>query len=204
MESPRLRKLMALARWYDESAPDADPSSDAEFMTGARKIMGLDPVTGTRVVDDVLRAAVDAARADDLARLHALVDWPLSGAGQVGQALSGVLERDRAEVAAMGLAELDAAAADPGMVEELLRPLAGRLAGAREIRRADAEAGAAALAAVRVPPPPPGLTSASRDRLTALAERAASLHDVYVIADDHGETPVIVATDLGLLVLDPA
>ena len=74
-ESPRLRKMMELARWHDEwakthaddaafrpdqqSAPgsdynvhnvDVDPSADAEheFMMRAREIMGLDPETGRR------------------------------------------------------------------------------------------------------------------------------------------------------------
>jgi hypothetical protein len=73
--SPRLRRMMELARWHDEWAarhagdaefrPDAhpgpdsdynvhnvdvDPSAEAEreFMAGARRIMGLDPVTGMR------------------------------------------------------------------------------------------------------------------------------------------------------------
>lgn len=75
-QSPRLRKLMELARWHDEWAKrhaedgqfrpeqhpdpdsdyhvhhvDVDPSADAEaeFMMRAREIMGLDPVTGRRV-----------------------------------------------------------------------------------------------------------------------------------------------------------
>jgi hypothetical protein len=75
-ESPRLRKLMELARWHDEwserhvedrrfrpgehAGPDSDyavhhidvdPSADAEaeFMMRAREILGLDPRTGLPV-----------------------------------------------------------------------------------------------------------------------------------------------------------
>jgi hypothetical protein len=75
-ESPRLRKLMELARWHDEWAkrhtddgqfrpeehpdPDSDynvhhidvdpsPDAEAEFMMRAREIMGLDPRTGMPV-----------------------------------------------------------------------------------------------------------------------------------------------------------
>jgi hypothetical protein len=72
-DSPRLRKLMAVARWHDEWARkhaddgdfrpeehpephsdyavhhlevDASPEVEAEFMLKAREIMGLDPQTG--------------------------------------------------------------------------------------------------------------------------------------------------------------
>ncbi|GIH21331.1 hypothetical protein [Rugosimonospora africana] len=150
---------------------------------------------------DVLRAAVDAARAGDLYRLSAMVDWPLSGAGQIGQSLPGVLEQDRAEVTASGLAELDSVAADPSVIEEIVRPLAGRLVAAREIRPADARASAAALAILRVPAPPPGLTDEQRERLTELSVRVDALREVYEIVDDRGEVPVVVATDSGMLVI---
>jgi hypothetical protein len=150
-----------------------------------------------------LSAAVDAARAGDLDALRGLVDWPLSGAGQVGRSLPGVLERDRASVAASGLAELDAAASDPAAVEDILRPLAWRLTSAREIRPADAGSASAALAALRVPAPPPGLTGAQRGRLIELGERVAALRDVYLIVDDRGAEPVVVAADPDRLVLVP-
>jgi hypothetical protein len=150
---------------------------------------------------DALTAAVNAARAGDLNRLRDLVDWPLSGAGQIGQSLPGVLERDRADVAASGLAELDSAATDPVVIDEILRPLAERLAGAREIRPADARASASALAILRVPAPPSGLTDAQRERLTELAERSAALRDVYLVVDDRGEVPLAVTADSGRLVL---
>ncbi|HEY2669701.1 MAG TPA: hypothetical protein VGJ07_04920 [Rugosimonospora sp.] len=150
---------------------------------------------------DALTAAVDAARAGDLNRLRDLVDWPLSGAGQISQSLPGVLERDRADVAASGLAELDSAATDPVVVDEILRPLAERLARAQEIRPADARASASALAILRVPAPPAGLTDAQRERLTDLSERAAALRDVYLVVDDRGEVPLAVTADSGRLVL---
>jgi len=92
---------------------------------------------------DVLTAAVDAARSDDLDSLRALVDWPMSGVGVIAQSLSDVVEPARVEVVASGLADLDAAAASPHMVEEILRPLAARLAAAREIRPAGPEEAAA-------------------------------------------------------------
>ena len=155
-------------------------------------------MTGAR---DVLTAAVTAARSGDLDRLRGLVDWPLTGAGQVAQALPDVLERDRAEVAASGLAELDAAATDASVVDEIIPPLAERLANEHEVRAADVSTTSAALAALQVPPPPPGLSEAQRERLIELSARAAALTDVYVIVDDQGEMPVVVAADAGRLVL---
>ena len=243
-ESPRLRKMMELARLHDEWARthaddagfrpdehagpdsdsdsdynlhnvDVDPSAEAEreFMTRARQIMGLDPRTGRRMggaadgdagtggAAQTLAAAVTAAREDDLDRLRGLVDWPLTGVGQMAQSLAGVLERDRERVTASGLAELDAAAADPSMVEEILRPLARRLAGARDIGPAGEPARSAALAVLRVPPLPPGLNQAQRHRMVELGERAAAIREVYLIADGEGGQPVAVAADSYLLVL---
>jgi hypothetical protein len=150
---------------------------------------------------EVLRAAIDAARAGDLNRLSAMVDWPLSGAGQIGQSLPGVLERDRPRVAASGLAELDSAGGDPAVIEEIVRPLAERLAASREIRPAGARASADALAILRVPQPPSGLTEQQHQRLTDLAARAEALREVYLVVDDRGEVPIAVTSDSGMLVI---
>jgi hypothetical protein len=87
------------------------------------------------------------------------------------------------------------------VVDEILRPLAERLARAQEIRPADARASASALAILRVPAPPAGLTDAQRERLTDLSERAAALRDVYLVVDDRGEVPLAVTADSGRLVL---
>jgi hypothetical protein len=152
---------------------------------------------------DVLTAAIIAARAGDLDRLRGLVDWPLSGAATIGRSLAGVLERDRASVAASGLAELDAAAYEPGVVDELLRDVAPRLAATREIRWAEPEVRDAALAALRIPDPPPGLTDEQRARLGDLRDRAAALGLVYLLLGDYGQMPIARTQDTDRLVLIP-
>jgi hypothetical protein len=150
---------------------------------------------------DVLTTAIAAARLQDLDRLRGFVDWPLTGAATIGQALRGVLERDRAAVVASGLAELDAAATDPEIVVEFLQDVAPQLANAREIRRAEGEAKESILAALRIPEIPAGLTDEQHERLSELRERAAALRDVYLVISDQGELPVVRAADTDLLVL---
>ena len=150
---------------------------------------------------DVLTTAIAAARLQDLDRLRGFVDWPLTGAATIGQALRGVLERDRAAVVASGLAELDAAAAHPEIVAEFLQDVAARLARAREIRWAEGEARESILAGVRIPEIPAGLTDEQHERLSELRQRAAALRDVYLVISDQGQLPVLRAADTNLLVL---
>jgi hypothetical protein len=161
-------------------------------------------MTGNPMNDsaDTMTAAVAASRAGDLDRLRTLVDWPLTGAGQVAVSLGGVLEPDRAGIAESGLAELDQAADDPEMVEEILAPLAARLASARQIAPAAPQSVTVAVDALRVPPLPPGLTGAQQDRLTALGERIDRIRAGYLVMDGAGNVmPLCVAPDTGLLVL---
>jgi hypothetical protein len=152
---------------------------------------------------DVLTLAIAAAREGDLDRLRGYVDWPLSGAASIGRSLAGVLERDRASVAASGLAELDAAADDPGVVAALLQDVAPRLATTQEIRWAEDETRDAALAALRVPDAPPGLTDDQRARLDELRARAAAVRLVYVLVGDFEQMPVARTEDTDRLVLIP-
>ncbi|OLB75110.1 MAG: hypothetical protein AUI14_21665 [Actinobacteria bacterium 13_2_20CM_2_71_6] len=150
---------------------------------------------------DALAAAIRAARAGDLAQLSTLVDWPLSGAPGIAGSLPLVSELDRATGVASGLAELDSAEGNLGLVAELLEPIADRLAVAREIVPAGPEVRAQVLSALQIPEIPAGLTEHQQARLAQLRERAAALRDVYVVRGDHGDQPLAMASDNGRLVL---
>ncbi len=150
---------------------------------------------------DMITAAVSAARADDLDALRRLVDWPLTGAAQVASALAGVDERDRPEAAAGGLGELAGAERSTELVEEVLRPVAAVLAGAREIRVAEPVEQAAVLAALRVPEVPVGLPGEQVAQFDRLRARAARLSEVYVVSGDAGQLRLVRAADSEQLVL---
>jgi hypothetical protein len=150
---------------------------------------------------DVIAAVVNAARAGDLDALRRLVDWPLTGAASIARPLPAVDEADRAPGVASGLTELDAAATNSELVEEVLRPLVVRLADTREVRRATPQVSQSVLARLQVPHVPPGLTAEQEERLNDLRQRAAKLSQVYVAVDHQGEFPLVHAADTGLVVL---
>lgn len=145
--------------------------------------------------------AVAAARAGDLPRLQALVDWPLCGIAVMARAMPDVLEPDRATITAAGLAELDAAGSDLDVVTDVLRPVISTLVGARSVRPATPAERDSTLARLRVGPAQPGLTPAQVDRIAGLRGRAALMTEVYVVQNPDGDLPVARAADTGRLVL---
>jgi hypothetical protein len=148
-----------------------------------------------------LTAAIAAARAGDLATLHGLIDWPLTGVGGIARSLSGVLERDRASVLAAGLAELDSASSNISVVVDVLRDVAPRLARAQRIERADPATAASILAQLRVPPLPAGPTATQLARLTELGTQAAAIGEVFLVVTDAESVPVALTPDGTRLVL---
>ncbi|MBX6750729.1 MAG: hypothetical protein IRY85_13835 [Micromonosporaceae bacterium] len=148
-----------------------------------------------------LAAAIAAARAGDLDTLRGLIDWPLTGIGGIAQSLTGVLERDRAQVLATGLAELDSAADRAEIVAGVLRDVAPRLARAHQIERADPATIEPVLARLRVPPLPPGLTEAQSARLAGLGAQAAAIREVFLVITETESLPVAMTPDGTRLVL---
>jgi hypothetical protein len=154
----------------------------------------------------VLQRVLVAASQQNRDAVRGLVDWSLTGAPAMARALHGVLEADRARVAAAGLAELAASASRPELGDEILADVWPVLAGAREVRYASESERADAIGALQLPPAPPGLLEEQRAQLEALRGRAARIAEVYVIVADAGVLPVAIAADTGRLVfvLPPA
>ena len=158
--------------------------------------------SGVMDATETLTAAIDAARARDLDTLNGLVDWPLSGAAVVFRGLADDIDaEDRSAVVASGLGELDQAATDRTLTEDVLGEFVPRLVAARQIRPAGPEERGAVLAEVRVPDEvAPGLTEAQGARQLELRDRSARLDEVYVVVGDEGDVPVAWAPDTGRLV----
>jgi hypothetical protein len=91
--------------------------------------------------------------------------------------------------------QVDAAAGDPYLAQDVLEPVRERLAVARAVRPADAGTRAAALERLRVPEPPSGLSAEQAARFARLGQLAAALRDVYVVDTDLGPLPLAVAAD---------
>lgn len=141
--------------------------------------------------DDLASRLRDAAAAEDLAALHALVDWELTGAAPLARALTAVDAADRAAVARRGFEELDRGARDPDAVRSKLGDLLRALVGG-DVRPGSAEI----AAAVRVPDPPEGLDPEQERRLGELRERAASVQEALVVERPHAAgLPLAVAPD---------
>jgi hypothetical protein len=151
----------------------------------------------TRVLERILIAA----SRQDRDAVRGLIDWPLTGAPAMARALYGVLEADRARVAATGLAELAASAARPELSDEILSDIWPILAGAREARLASEPERADTIGALQLPPPPPGLAEEQRVQLEALRGRAARMSEAYVIVADAGTLPVAITAETRRLVL---
>jgi hypothetical protein len=169
-----------------------DPRPVAAAVTAMHRARHARPAGGAIGADDadplVSRAVQTAQR--DSAALRLLIDWPLSAAGDVLRNVAEIPEQDRSWVLESGLGELDSAASDPGVVAEVLPPLAAIVGGAREIRRADPAARRAALDAWAVPEPPAGLTAQQASRVSALGARAATLDAVYLLVSEAGSLAV--------------
>jgi hypothetical protein len=150
-----------------------------------------------------IQLAVDAGRAGDVIALHALLDWPLSGAAIIAD-LGEVSPRSRVSVLTSGLASLDAAAAgDLEIIGKVVLPLANRLATATDVQPAAPDVRDRFLARVRLPEEfVEGPTSEQLERLAALRSRAAEIRDVFVISLADGSLTVAVTPE-GRLVVSP-
>jgi hypothetical protein len=149
----------------------------------------------------VLQRILIAASRQDRDAVRGLIDWPLTGAPAMAKALYGVLEADRARVAATGLAELAASANRPELTDGILNEIWPILAGALEARTASEPERADAIGALQLPPPAPGLVEEQREQLDALRGRAAMMREVYVIVADAGVLPVALTAETRRLVL---
>jgi hypothetical protein len=157
------------------------------------------PGGGTTGVS-LVTAAIAAARAGELARLHALVDWPLSVAGGMLRAAAHVDLADRDRLVAGGLTEFLAAVDDQALVREYLEPVAAWLAAAWEVRPADPARTRQVLDDL-VPPEPDGLSSDRIAQLRELRSRANGLNEVLVAVADAGALPVVPSPETGRIVL---
>jgi hypothetical protein len=122
-----------------------------------------------------------AASAGDAATVHALIDYPLSGAARVVRALAGVDLADRERIARSGLGELQRVSKMMALPNEV-RHILEQLAGSTSLRHATDEETLEALRRVHVPASPAGLTSMTESRLELLRQDVARLTNVYVIS----------------------
>ncbi|ALG11127.1 hypothetical protein [Kibdelosporangium phytohabitans] len=140
-----------------------------------------------------ITAALAAAKDNDRAALIRLVDWETSVAGRWLRAVAAVDLRDRARIAASGLAEVR----DPA--SEFADRLLGPLAAATSATRADRATAEQALADLAVPEPPDGLTA---DQRVAAAEYAESVRRITEVHTTDTGVPLAVGPD-GRLVISP-
>jgi len=134
------------------------------------------------VIDRFLRAA----RARDLAAMHALVDWPLSAASVLARASVNMDPTQRADVARDGIAAIHASVAALQPAEARALAELAELIDRSDVARADAELTAAALAEwVRVPDLESGPAEEDLATLAEWRERAEDVEEVY-----YAETPL--------------
>ncbi len=138
-----------------------------------------------------LYEAVTAAKRGDRERLRRLIDWPLVGLPTMLAAVSAVDQEFRATVVASGLSELDSATNNPRSSDRILGPLLARLAQAALVYPAGPAQRTAFFTALRRGDhAPEGLTRDQLDRLAALAARAESVTEAYVLSTPQGEMVV--------------
>jgi hypothetical protein len=145
---------------------------------------------------DVIDRFVRAARARDIAAMHALVDWPLSAAPVLARAMVNMGPMDRAAVARDGVAAIYASAAALQPAETRALTELAELIDRSDVARADAELTAAALAEwVHVPNVESG---PAEEELATLAEwrgRAENVEEVYCADTPSGSVLLAVAPD---------
>lgn len=157
-----------------------------------------------------IAAAVAAARAGDLATLHALVDWRLgspvgAGLAEVGAGLPEAHRADRRlRTLARSLADLDdTATLCPRSRAFAARPLAAVLRENTAVSPAPPETAARTLAAMQIPDVlDDGPAASQLARLAELREQARGVGDVHLVATPAEEIAIGISAE-GLLVLAP-
>ena len=128
-----------------------------------------------------LAVLVEAARRNDLPRMHDHIDFGVSNLAAMVHSLWKVDTQDREAVALDGLAEVDVANVHLDVARSELAELARLLVQAVSIRRANQIIVEQVLAGLRVPNLPPGLTSNTMQRLAILVTRTRTISDIYEV-----------------------
>jgi hypothetical protein len=143
---------------------------------------------------DVIDRFLRAARARDLAAMHALVDWPLSAASVLGRAMVDMEPTHRAAAARDGIAAIHASAAALQPAEARALTELAELIDRGDVARADAELTAAALAEwVRVPDVESGPPDEALATLAGWRGRAEDVEEVYCAGTPSGSVLLAVA-----------
>jgi hypothetical protein len=145
---------------------------------------------------DVLDRFLRAARARDIAAMHALVDWPLSAAPVLARALLEIDPAHRAAAARDGVAAIRASAAALQPAEARALTELAELIDGSDVARADAAVTAAALAgSVHVPDVESGPADGDQATLAAWRGRAAEVDEMYRAETRLGPVLLALAPD---------
>jgi hypothetical protein len=143
---------------------------------------------------DVLDRFLQAARARNIAAMHALVDWPLSAASVLARAIVHTDPAHRAAVARDGVAAIRTSATALQPAEARALTELAELIDRGDVARADAELAAVALAEwVHVPDVEPGPADEDRATLAGWRVRAAGVDEVYCVETPSGSVLLALA-----------
>jgi hypothetical protein len=145
---------------------------------------------------DVIDRFLRAARARDIATMHALVDWPLSAASLLARAIVDVDPAHRAAVARDGVAAIHASATALQPAEARALTELAELIDRSDVARADAEVTAVALAeSVHVPDVESGPADEELATLAQWRARAEDVEEVYRADTPSGSVLLALAPD---------
>jgi hypothetical protein len=136
---------------------------------------------------------VEAARAGDIAAMHALVDWRLFGIARMLRGLQLLAEPERQMLVLRGLEDMAESERSPAPVEGRLRETALKLSVAGWPRRANAAEAAPVLARLHAPPVAPGLTAETAAQLAALRERSLDISELFVCEGERSRDRIWLA-----------
>ena len=140
----------------------------------------------------VIQSFVSAAQHGDIAQMHALVDWALSGGPKMARSLYGVSNDQRAGIAMVGWAELqDNIVSDHKLISRL-NTLALRLQRLANVRAATTAERNSNLAELHVTAPRAHLPPDVLEGLNAISQRAKAVSLVYFLETLQG-APLVVA-----------
>lgn len=128
-----------------------------------------------------IQRLIDAGRVTDVDVLHGLIDWPLSTACMVVQAVAGVKLRDREKIAQAGILDIEMSARSLDRQRRtVLTELSKYLVEVRSVRPATAaEAKFALKEGVQFAAPPDGISPMARGKLEIWRARAMRVSQVY-------------------------